>query len=382
MREIAGKYRHLIDGEPRFTRGKGCPRCAGTGYSGRIAIFELFDYTEDLKEVFLKKMSLDSLKAALHEKESFRLLREDACSRWPRADHDRRGAPGVLTEFAYSCLDSSVEAARALSLQRTGQRRWPSCVRGGLTVLDLAEARKKQKKKLLLRKSFNDQDLYNMARELSTLQRSGIRIDKAFTLLIQSTIKQELKDLLSRILTDIKAGKGVAQAFEDTGRFSPFTISMINVGEAVGDLHGAFDNVAQYLRFQLQFKAELRNALTYPAFLLLASIVTVFFIFNFIVPRFFSIFGANPTTLPLPAKILFALSGWFTFKALGVLAGLIVIIVIAKKTIPPPRSDCRTSFLPCFPFPLWERSSSNWSCRGFRIRCIPCCGAASSSSRP
>ena len=75
--DIARKYRRLIDGEPRFMRGKGCPKCAGTGYSGRIAIFELFDYTEDLKEVFLKKMSLDSLKAALHEKESFRLLRED-----------------------------------------------------------------------------------------------------------------------------------------------------------------------------------------------------------------------------------------------------------------------------------------------------------------
>ena len=240
----------------------------------------------------------------------------------------------MLTEFAYRCLDSSGGDSKGIIVATDKAEALARLRARGLTILEISETRKKQKKALFVRKSFNDQDLYNMARELSTLQRSGIRIDRAFTLLIQSAIKPDLKDLLSRILTDIKAGKGVAQAFEDTGRFSPFVVSMIHVGEAVGDLHGAFDNVAQYLRFQLQFKAELRNALTYPAFLVLASIVTVFFIFNFIVPRFFSIFGTKSAALPLPAKILFTLSGWFTFKALGILAGLIMLVVIARKLYP------------------------------------------------
>jgi len=77
VREIADKYRDLITGDICFMRGSGCPKCAGTGYRGRVAIFELFDYTEEIKEVFLKKMSLDAVKAALCEKRDFRLLRED-----------------------------------------------------------------------------------------------------------------------------------------------------------------------------------------------------------------------------------------------------------------------------------------------------------------
>jgi type II secretory ATPase GspE/PulE/Tfp pilus assembly ATPase PilB-like protein len=77
VRGIADKYSHLLDGEIRFMRGKGCPKCAGTGYMGRMAIFELFDYTEELKEVFLKKMSIDALSAVLRENSSFRSLRED-----------------------------------------------------------------------------------------------------------------------------------------------------------------------------------------------------------------------------------------------------------------------------------------------------------------
>jgi len=204
----------------------------------------------------------------------------------------------------------------------------------GLTVVELVEKETKQTRKVFLRKSFNDQDVYNMARELSTLQRSGIRIDQAFELLIRSTTKKDLQDILSLALADIKAGRGVGQAFDNTGRFNPLVISMINVGEAVGDLQSAFENIAQYVKFQIQLKAEIRNTMTYPIFLVFASIITFIFIFNFIVPRFFSIFGANTSALPVPAKILYTMSGWFTFTNIGIIIGLVVALFVAKKLYP------------------------------------------------
>lgn len=240
----------------------------------------------------------------------------------------------MLNEFAYSCIDAAGQDGKGV-ISATDRIDAMAKLRArGLTVTYLAEKQKKQKVKMSFRKGFNDQDLYNMARELSTLQRSGIRIDKAFELLIQSTAKQDLKDILSLVLADVKAGRGIAQSFENTGRFNPFVISMINVGEAVGDLHSAFENVAQYLRFQIQFKSEIRNALTYPVFLIFASIVTFIFIFNFIVPRFFSIFGTKTEALPLPAKILFTMSGWFTFTNLGIMLGLAIAVFVLKKLYP------------------------------------------------
>jgi type II secretory ATPase GspE/PulE/Tfp pilus assembly ATPase PilB-like protein len=77
VRDIAEKYRHLINGDINFMKGQGCPKCAGTGYRGRTAVFELFNYTEELKEVFLKKMSLESLRTFLRETHNYRILRED-----------------------------------------------------------------------------------------------------------------------------------------------------------------------------------------------------------------------------------------------------------------------------------------------------------------
>jgi general secretion pathway protein F len=240
----------------------------------------------------------------------------------------------MLMEFTYNCLDSAGKDSKGVI---TASDRVDAMVKlrvRGLTVIDLQAKEKKGKSVTLYKKSFNDQDVYNMARELSTLLRSGIRIDRAFELLIRSTSKQDLKGILSSALTDIKAGKGVAQAFDNAGRFSPFLISMIHVGEAVGDLRSAFENVAQYLKFQIQFKSEIRNAMTYPAFLIFASIAMFIFMFNFIVPKFFTIFGTNSSTLPLPAKILYTMSGWFSFTNIGIFAALIIALIVLKRIYP------------------------------------------------
>jgi len=240
----------------------------------------------------------------------------------------------MLIEFAYNSLDaagheskgfiSAVSKAQAISLLKSR----------GLIVTDLVEKEAKSSAKFVFRKGFNDTDIYNVARELSTLLRSGMRIDKAFELLITATTKESLKEILAAVLTDIKSGKGVAQAFDNTGRFNPLFISMISISEAVGELQTAFENIAQYLKFQIQFKSEIRNTMTYPVFLLFASIVTFFVIFQFIMPRFFSIFGSNQSQLPLPARVLYAMSGWINFYTLGAVVGVVVLVLIARKLYP------------------------------------------------
>lgn len=77
LNEVYETYKNLINGSMNFMRGSGCPSCVGTGYRGRIAIFECFNYTDDLKEAFLKSHSLESLRALLYERHSFRTLRQD-----------------------------------------------------------------------------------------------------------------------------------------------------------------------------------------------------------------------------------------------------------------------------------------------------------------
>ncbi len=72
--------------EGPFYRGGGCEECRGTGYRGRIGIFELLPLTNDLRELILQKRSNAELKATAQQK--MMTMHEDAL---------RKAAAGVTT---------------------------------------------------------------------------------------------------------------------------------------------------------------------------------------------------------------------------------------------------------------------------------------------
>jgi type IV pilus assembly protein PilB len=65
-----------LDGDPQFYRAVGCSRCGGTGYRGRVGLYELMTVTEDIRSLILRRSSSDEI-ARLAEKEGMIRLRED-----------------------------------------------------------------------------------------------------------------------------------------------------------------------------------------------------------------------------------------------------------------------------------------------------------------
>ncbi|MCL6629273.1 MAG: GspE/PulE family protein, partial [Armatimonadetes bacterium] len=63
--------------EVTFYRGRGCEQCKGTGYKGRIGIFELMPVTDKVRDLILAKASSYSVKEAAIEA-GMKTLREDA----------------------------------------------------------------------------------------------------------------------------------------------------------------------------------------------------------------------------------------------------------------------------------------------------------------
>ena len=63
-----------------FYEGLGCIECAGTGYKGRMAICELLDLTDRIREMILDKRPASEIRKAARE-EGMRFLRESAIER-------------------------------------------------------------------------------------------------------------------------------------------------------------------------------------------------------------------------------------------------------------------------------------------------------------
>jgi type IV pilus assembly protein PilB len=45
-------------------RGKGCDTCNGSGYKGRVAIYEVLDISAKIREMILQNASVDDIKSA------------------------------------------------------------------------------------------------------------------------------------------------------------------------------------------------------------------------------------------------------------------------------------------------------------------------------
>ena len=72
-------------GEYKLYRGKGCPTCNGTGIKGRIAIFELMEMTQRMRESILRGASASDLRVIARE-EGMRTLRRSGLLKLKRGE--------------------------------------------------------------------------------------------------------------------------------------------------------------------------------------------------------------------------------------------------------------------------------------------------------
>jgi type IV pilus assembly protein PilB len=69
-------FEHLEGGDLRFHRAVGCKRCGGSGYRGRIGIYELLVITKSIRDLILRRASTDEI-VHVAEEEGMVHLRED-----------------------------------------------------------------------------------------------------------------------------------------------------------------------------------------------------------------------------------------------------------------------------------------------------------------
>jgi type IV pilus assembly protein PilB len=69
-----------LAGTQTFYEGIGCIECNGTGYKGRMAICELLDLSDRIREMILEKRPTSEIKKAARD-EGMRFLRESAVER-------------------------------------------------------------------------------------------------------------------------------------------------------------------------------------------------------------------------------------------------------------------------------------------------------------
>ena len=162
-------------------------------------------------------------------------------------------------------------------------------------------------------KDFSRKDLLSFTQNLSTLLNSELPLDHALKLLLKNHQEKKSAKVIQSIYEEIKAGNSLSNSlYRFPQIFDPLYIAMVKSGEASGSLGQAFLNLSAHIEKKEKLRSAVVSALTYPALLVVISLLSLFFLMTFVIPRFIPMFAGSEQTLPLLSRAVFSLSSSFT----------------------------------------------------------------------
>lgn len=175
---------------------------------------------------------------------------------------------------------------------------------------------------------------YNRSHRLPFLQAlydltsSGLSAGEAIRLLANRIKEPTLKQLSGDIWDRLSEGDTLSHALQGFPTiFDESTISLLQAGEATGNLNDTLARLIEHLSEQRELRRQLINALTYPLFMtVVAGGVILFFLF-FLLPRLQSLLDALGGELPWSTQLLVNVSDFTLKYGLLVIAGLVMLSI-------------------------------------------------------
>lgn len=174
-------------------------------------------------------------------------------------------------------------------------------------------------------------DLMLFCRQINTLLRSGVPILRALMGLQESATNRSFKDTLAEVRRSLESGIELSMSFAQHARiFDAFFVAMVRVGEMTGRLEEVFLRLFKHLEFEVFMRQQVKSALRYPMFVMLAMVGAICVINVMVIPAFADVFKSFGAELPLATRILLATShftvtyGWaLGLGAVAAVAGFI-----------------------------------------------------------
>ncbi|MDR3552766.1 MAG: type II secretion system F family protein [Clostridia bacterium] len=206
----------------------------------------------------------------------------------------------------------------------------------GLFIIELAELRSTPGDIVLGSKKLSLKDLSIFTRQFSTMLTAGVNAIKCLDILYQQNTKVKVKTVLRQVYDGIQRGQTLSEAMgSQHDAFPQILINLIEAGETSGSLDSILARSADSFEKDDKIKSSAKSAMIYPIILAIMTVLVVTFLLTFIVPTFSNLFSGYGATLPLPTRILIALSGFlkhYWYLVIAVIGIIIFLIWFYLKT--------------------------------------------------
>ena len=179
-------------------------------------------------------------------------------------------------------------------------------------------------KRLLTEKPITPMDLQLFSRQMYTLLKAGVPIMRALAGLQESTQNLTFAAMIQDLRESLDSGRELSAALRRHPKiFSPFYVSMVQIGEMTGMLDETFIRLHDHLEFERDMRERIKTAMRYPSFVILAMVIAIIVINLFVIPAFAKVYASFHAELPVITKMLIGFSGFMVSYWMLMLAILI-----------------------------------------------------------
>lgn len=154
-------------------------------------------------------------------------------------------------------------------------------------------------------------DLIIFSRQMYSLTRAGVPLNRAIAILKESNRNQTMAETLKSIEDSLDQGNSLSVSMEAHPKvFSKLIISLVQVGENTGRLDEVFKEVSIYLEREQETIRRIKAALRYPIMVMTAITIAVVVINIWVIPPFAELFKKYDKELPMPTQIIIGTSNF------------------------------------------------------------------------
>src|ERR671922_420930 len=152
-------------------------------------------------------------------------------------------------------------------------------------------------------------DLAVFSRQFATMVNSGLPLLRTLAILEEQTQSKYLGKIVGEVRLDVEKGISLSASLAKHPRaFNDLFVAMVRAGETSGTLDSVLVRLADNIEREVSLRRQIKSAMTYP----IVVVVLVFLILTamllFVVPTFKDLYAQLGGTLPLPTRMLIALS--------------------------------------------------------------------------
>lgn len=169
---------------------------------------------------------------------------------------------------------------------------------------------------------------------LQVMIKAGLSMSQALHTLSEQANNKYFQYILNQVSSQVNKGVALSDALNTYPKIFPeLFVNMIKAGEKSGRLEEVLFQLTDQLRKNHALISKVKSAMTYPIIVVIAMIGIGIAMIVFVIPQMTAVFQEANVTLPLPTRVLIAVSDFVVANGLLVTITLAVLIFAFVKTI-------------------------------------------------